>query len=94
MERDYNMEVYLDNAATTKLTDSVKEYLISILDEWGNPSSIHSKGTKPKQIISEARQYVAKFINAKSDNVYFTNGGSSSNTLAIKIGRASCRERV
>lgn len=77
------MEVYLDNAATTPLTDSVKEYLISILDEWGNPSSLHSQGQKPKQIISQARQSVAEFINADSKDIYFTSGGSASNTLAI-----------
>lgn len=76
--------IYLDNAATTRLTDSVKEYLISILDEWGNPSSLHSQGQKPKQIISQARQSVAEFINADSKDIYFTSGGSASNTLAIK----------
>lgn len=78
------MRVYLDNASTTSLTDSVKEYLISILDEWGNPSSLHSQGQKPKQIISSARQSIAKFINARSDDIYFTSGGSASNTLAIR----------
>lgn len=78
------MKVYLDNAATTPLTDSVKEYLISILDEWGNPSSLHSQGTKPRQIISEARQSVAKFINADDKEIYFTSGGSASNTVAIR----------
>ena len=78
------MEVYLDHAATTPLTDSVKEYLISILDEWGNPSSLHSQGQKPKQIISSARQSIAKFINTRSDDIYFTSGGSASNTLAIR----------
>lgn len=77
------MRVYLDNAATTPLTDSVKEYLISILDEWGNPSSLHSQGQKPKQIISQARQSIAKFINADSNDIYFTSGGSASNTLAV-----------
>jgi len=78
------MEVYLDNAATTKLTDSVKKYLISILDDFGNPSSLHSQGTKPKQIILEARQLVSKFISADSKDIYFTGGGSASNTLAIR----------
>lgn len=78
------MEVYLDNAATTKLTDSVKEYLISILDDFGNPSSLYSLSEKPKQNILNARQAVAKFINADSNDVYFTSGGSASNTLAIK----------
>lgn len=78
------MEVYLDNAATTPLSDSMKKYLISILDYWGNPSSLHSQGTKPKQIISEARQSVAKFINADPRDIYFTPSGSGSNTLAIR----------
>ncbi len=78
------MRVYLDNASTTPLTDSVKEYLISILDEWGNPSSLHSQGQKPKQIILDARQSVAKFINADLKDIYFTSGGSASNTLAVK----------
>lgn len=76
--------IYLDNAATTRLTDSVKEYLISILDDFGNPSSLYSLSEKPKQIISQARQSVAKFINADSKDIYFTSGGSASNTLAIK----------
>lgn len=76
--------IYLDNAATAQLTGSVKEYLLNVLGEWGNPSSLHSKGNKPKQIISEARQSVADFINADSKNVYFTGGGASSNTLAIR----------
>ena len=78
------MNVYLDNAATTNLSESVKKYLISILDEWGNPSSLHSQGTKPKQIISQARQSVAKFINADPKDIYFTCGGSASNTLAVR----------
>lgn len=76
--------IYLDNGATTKLTDSVKEYLISILDDFGNPSSLYSLSEKPKQIISEARNSVAKFINADSKDIYFTSGGSASNTLAIR----------
>ena len=78
------MGIYLDNSATTNLSDSTKEYLIYILNEWGNPSSLHSQGTKPKQIITAARQSVAKFINADSKDVYFTSGGAASNTMAIR----------
>lgn len=77
-------KIYLDNAATTPLTNSVKEYLISILDEWGNPSSLHSQGQKPKQIILGARQSVAKFINANEEEIYFVPSGSAGNTLAVK----------
>lgn len=76
--------IYLDHAATTPLTDSVKEYLISILDDFGNPSSLYGLSERPKQIISEARQSIARFINADPDDVYFTGGGSSSNTLSIR----------
>ena len=76
--------IYLDNAATTPLTDSVKEYLISILDDFGNPSSLYSLAEKPKQIISEARQSVARFINADEKEVYFLPSGSAGNTLAVK----------
>ena len=78
------MNIYLDHAATTGLSDSMKQYLTSILDLWGNPSSLYSVSEKPKQIISDARQSVAKFINADSKDIYFTPSGSGSNTLAIK----------
>ncbi|MCM1232647.1 MAG: cysteine desulfurase [Ruminococcus flavefaciens] len=78
------MEIYLDNAATTPLSDSMKEYLISILDYYGNPSSTYSLSDKPKSIISNARKSVAKFINADPQDIYFTSGGSASNTLAIR----------
>ena len=76
--------MYLDNASTTPLTKEVKDYIISILDEYGNPSSHYSLGDRTKQIISKARNNVAKFINGKSENIIFTSGGSASNTLAIR----------
>mgnify|MGYP002509574901 FL=1 len=78
------MKVYLDNAATTSLSDSMKEYLISVLDLWGNPSSLHSEGTRPSQIISDARQAVAKHIHANPNDIYFVPSGSAGNTLAVK----------
>lgn len=78
------MNVYLDNAATTPLSNKVKEYVVSLLDNFGNPSSLHTKGEQAKKIITEARKNVAKFINTEPDNIIFTSGGSASNTLAIK----------
>ncbi|MGI6095529.1 MAG: cysteine desulfurase family protein [Lachnospiraceae bacterium] len=78
------MNVYLDNSATTPLTDSIKDYLLSILDDFGNPSSLHSVGTGPKQIISEARQSAAEFIHANDKEIYFVPSGSAGNTLAVK----------
>lgn len=78
------MKVYLDNASTTQLSDSTKEYLISLLDEYGNPSSAHSLGEKAKKIILDSRKKVADFINADFNNIYFTCSGCASNTLAVK----------
>lgn len=79
-----NMNVYLDNAATTPLSSATKNYLKTILDNYGNPSSIYGIGKSAKQIVSDARETAAKFINAPSENIYFTPGGSASNTLAVQ----------
>lgn len=76
--------MYLDNAATTPLTPQVKDYIILLLDTYQNPSSIYQSGTIAKQVITTARNNVAKFINADSKDIIFTSGGSASNTLAIK----------
>ena len=79
------MDVYLDNAATTKLSDDHVEYLINIMKEcFGNPNSHHSVGDKARIVIEKARDSVAEFINADSENIIFTPSGSASNTLGIK----------
>lgn len=75
--------MYLDNAATTELIPQVKEYIISLLNMYQNPSSIYQSGMNVKQIITTARNDVAKFINANPKDIIFTSGGSASNTLAI-----------
>ena len=76
--------MYLDNAATTRLTPEVKEYIISLLDNYYNPSSVYQNGSDVRQIINKSRENVAKFINAKPNNIIFTSSGSASNTLAIQ----------
>lgn len=84
--------MYLDNAATTPLTPQVKDYIISLLDTYQNPSSAYQSGVNVKQIITTAKNNVAKFINADSRDIIFTSGGSASNTLAIKgyVQRHNC----
>ena len=78
------MKCYLDNAATTPLSNEMKNYLISMLDTYGNPSSSHSEGVKAKSVIENVRNAVSQFINAKnSDEIYFTPSGSASNTLGL-----------
>lgn len=76
--------MYLDNASTTPLLPEVKDYIISILDNYQNPSSLYQSGSHSKQIITKARVNVANFINANPGNIIFTSGGSASNTLMIK----------
>lgn len=78
------MQVYLDNAATTPLTPEVKQYIIELLDQYHNPSSLYQGGVDARQIIEQARSNVAKFINGKSENIIFTSSGSAANTLVIK----------
>lgn len=77
-------QIYLDNAATTKLTPEVKQYIIELLDQYANPSSLYQSGVDARQIIEQARKNVAKFINADAENIIFTSSGSASNTLSIK----------
>ena len=85
-------QIYLDNAATTKLTPEVKQYIIELLDQYANPSSLYQSGVDVKQIIEHSRKNVAKFINADTENIIFTSGGSASNTLGVKgyVQKNSC----
>lgn len=78
------MEVYLDHASTRPLSQDTKDYIISLLDNYGNPSSLHSVGKRMKAILADSRNAVANFINASPESIYFTSGGSASNTLAIR----------
>lgn len=76
---------YLDNAATTPLTDKVKNKIIQILDEYGNPSSVYELGKRTKRIIEDTREYIRKFIHAPANSeIIFTSSGSAANCLAIE----------
>lgn len=79
------MNCYLDNAATTPLSSEMKEYLISVLDVFGNPSSVHSVGVEANRLVKEVREKTSGFIGAiDGENIYFTSSGSASNTLGIQ----------
>ena len=75
------MMIYFDNAATTPLSENVKNDIKNNLDNFGNPSSIYSIGFKSKEIIENARKKVAECINCKPTEVFFTSGASESNTF-------------
>lgn len=78
-------EIYLDNAATTRIRPEVAKVMIEHLEEaYGNPSSIYKIARQNKSIIDLNREKVAKAINADISEIYFTGGGSESNNWALK----------
>lgn len=78
-------QVYLDNAATTPVKKEVLDEMIPYFTEkYGNPSSIYRLGQETRAAIDEARDKVAKAINANSREIFFTGGGSEADNWAIK----------
>lgn len=75
--------IYLDHAATTPLCEAVKKTIIEHIDDFGNPSSAHELGRQARVLIEDARERIAKCINAEPDEIYFTSGGSEANTWAL-----------
>lgn len=78
------MKVYLDNAATTKLDEAVLKTMMPLmLEDFGNPSSIHAFGRKSKAAIETARKTVAKLLNVAPAEIIFTSGGTEADNMAI-----------
>lgn len=75
--------IYLDNAATSPICKAAKQAIITHLDDFGNPSSAHELGRQSRILIEDARERIAKCINANPEEIYFTSGGSEANTLAL-----------
>lgn len=76
---------YFDNAATTKIDNDVLDKMIPYFDEfYYNPSSLYKPSINCYEAINEARNKIARCINAKGNEIYFTSGGTESDNLAIK----------
>lgn len=79
------MFVYADNAATTPIDpDVVKAMMPAFEDLYGNPSTIYSKGRTAREAVEKAREQVAKAINCRTSEVYFTSCGTESDNWAIR----------
>ncbi|MBR4447060.1 cysteine desulfurase NifS [Methanobrevibacter sp.] len=77
--------MYLDNSATTQVSEEVFEEMKPYFtEEFGNPSTLYGIGRESKKALELARQRVADAINAKPEEIIFTGGGSESDNLAIK----------
>lgn len=83
--------IYLDHNATTPTLQSVVDHLVEWASEWGNPSSIHLSGRRPKTLLRDARSSVAKMLGCQPVEIIFTSGGSESNNFAIKGLYALCK---
>lgn len=77
--------IYLDNAATTRTAPEVVEAMLPYFSElYGNPSSVYEFSQKSKEAITGARETIAKCLGAKTEEIYFTAGGSESDNWAMK----------
>ena len=77
--------IYLDNAATTRTAPEVVDAMIPYFSEhYGNPSSVYSLAGDSKKAITESRETIARALGAKSNEIYFTAGGSEADNWALK----------
>ncbi|WP_283678871.1 cysteine desulfurase family protein [Lentilactobacillus sp. Marseille-Q4993] len=77
-------EIYLDNAATTRVSDEVyAEMMDKYKNVYGNASTLYGLGREAKQVMESARETIAKSINADPEEIIFTSGGSESDNTAI-----------
>jgi cysteine desulfurase len=91
--------IYLDNAATTPLSDASRAAMEPFLGErFGNASSVHAPGREARKAVDEARERVAAAVGARPDEVVFTSGGTEADNLALKgaawHGREQGRDRI
>lgn len=80
--------IYVDNAATTPISDTARRVLLETMDRaWGNPSSLHTVGQEAAEVLLKARQDVAKCLNAAREReITFTSGGSEADNQALLSG--------
>ncbi|WP_313132696.1 cysteine desulfurase family protein [Anaerocolumna sp.] len=87
------MEAYLDNAATTRVFDSVRDIMVETLSvDYGNPSSKHLTGIEAERYIRDAKDIISKRLKVEPKEILFTSGGTESNNLAL-IGTALANKR-
>ena len=78
------MQVYADNAATTRMSDRAVQAMLPLLQEnFGNPSSLHSVGQRAKEALENARDSIAADLGVSPKEIYFTSGGSEADNQAI-----------
>lgn len=88
------MEAYLDNSATTRCTEGVRDVVVrAMTEDYGNPSSQHRKGVEAERILRDARETIAATLKVSEKEIFFTSGATESNNWAI-IGAALANRRA
>ena len=88
------MEAYLDNSATTRCYGEVRDIVVkTMMEDYGNPSSMHMKGVESEKYMKEAAVQIAKTLKVGEKEIYFTSGGTESNNWAL-IGTALANQRM
>ena len=77
------MRYYLDYNASAPMTEEVKNYIVKVLGQAGNPSSVHGTGRNSKKLLENSRKNISNLINCNSENVIFTSGATEANNLAL-----------
>ena len=93
------MQVYADNAATTKISNAALRAMMPAFETYyGNPSSLHSVGQEAKEMLENARERIARCIGAEPREIYFTSGGSEADNQAIlsaaKLGAKKGKKHI
>ncbi len=87
------MEIYFDNSATTRVIAPVAEIVSkTMLEDYGNPSAMHTKGMEAENYIKDAKKNIADILKVQDKEIFFTSGGTESNNLAI-IGTSFANQR-
>ena len=81
---DVAMSTYLDHAATTPMSDTARIAMIDELGKLGNASSLHGSGRRARKVVEEAREAIARAIDATPGEIVLTGSGTEANNLAIK----------
>ena len=93
------MHIYLDNAATTKMSKTAIDAMLPYMDGvYGNPSSLHSVGQKASEALMNARERIAKLLGCEAREITFTSGGSEADNQAIisaaRLGEQKGRKHI
>ncbi len=87
------MEAYLDNSATTPCYEEVRDIVVkTMMEDYGNPSSMHLKGVEAEKYMKEAAEKIAKTLKVSEKEIYFTSGGTESDNWAL-FGTALANHR-